>query len=265
MSAHFNTYAQPTVEDFNRATSRRLNRLHGSLREYVRTQPNDNVSRLSGAAGLLLLRGRALAKREIPDSVLAHSEAASHVRGIINNSVNHVAPDQTGAVPYFSRANVLAKNCGLAELGFSQMLAAMRGNIPKDADNWGGEILVDDNNVPFAIRKAAGYSSSLATRPVNIDGIVWPAGTIVNFTEPGETQDYELESIAGEAFTLRKRTAKLGGAGCRLSGLSVSPAQREQIYVPPTTTTYAFDVYQSLEPHEIQPLAEHVVQGLLSA
>jgi hypothetical protein len=98
--------------------------------------------------------------------------------GVLNASVNRVAPEP--GIPSFTHGPSRRKidSCLFAEKSFIALSKALERSLDGGYVDRGGQIIEDDG-APVMLRKAHGVKSALTLTPININGVVYPEGSIV--------------------------------------------------------------------------------------
>ncbi len=229
----------------------------------VKSIGQHSAYRLLTTAGQLLRNSRSrarLANATIGEPVFPGDFVAGVLRDIINASIEPIAQDSD--VPYFSaQATASANSCSSAEVGFTQTFDEIIDRNPANGlRRFGGEIFVDDASRAFLLRKAAGYSSGIALRTINIAGIEFPAGSLLHVGTPEDQQGYNL--LDRNRFAIRPARDILEIGFARLTALASPCVQRVvSDLVWDEVTGYDCKSLTTMEPQEMQPLAQLVVDS----
>jgi hypothetical protein len=161
--------------------------------EYTCHTPSRMLQAIAMAGGLLRENpDQRLADRTIDlgskvPGKLARSEAAQALAGIINGSIERL--DAESGITDLPGSNYGIDACRAAEYRFAQAIFALEAGS--------GECQIIGDEEPALLRKfGMGSKSALSLRPLGVDGVPYPAGSIFRVTlDPGVEPRRDIEGV----------------------------------------------------------------------
>jgi hypothetical protein len=177
-----------------------------------------------------------LASSEIPEALIGSEASYSQLAlvGLINNSINRTDSAEVPSDHWFiDSPSTISNHCARAELTFGQTFELMSQVVkgvdqdPELLEIAGWRIYYDMEREPIVVKKCHDIQSSLSLVPLTIDGITYPAGSILYINQ---SRISKADIFGNHLFVGSRQTASvasLHNMHCRrISGFAVPPDQR---------------------------------------
>ena len=159
----------------------------------------------------------------LPDEFCGDTPAQA-LATIINSPRN---PHLREGLSSFTGSDITVGSCAEAERYFSNTLTAL-GHVSSCGTVepfLGSQVIVDSDNTPVIVRKAYEQASGLTLSPIAIDGVVYPAGSIVAM----KIEESDRKPMS-ERVTVVPQEMVHSVVFKRLSDFALRPAERAEVW-----------------------------------
>lgn len=217
------------------------------------------LRRLVTSAGDFLAqeRDRPLATGLLEQPIHPEYTVSRILQRIINASIEH---EDGRPLDFDCGVEFRASACGAAEPAFAKAFRDMKDSRHQGQRvRYGGALYVDDDGQAFAFTKSEGFGSTLALRDITIQGVPFPAGSILYAQREDYTPEYGRQS---GRFTIHRKDEITGINFTRLSAFASPPDQRDECFdndIIVEAGPEAYDFLSTAATTVLQPLAQQVV------